>query len=204
MLQIALPFAFAFCCMAAETGVVRVEAKLETGSQAGRTIPVTLVYDAGAVGAAGESVIPAVPVGEQVTALQRCEAVFHDGLLQSIRIFLRLEGADSPVHNLVIGVAGPGTLSYVDQTGGTGGGSYRLETVPNSGNLSVIRPLPEPFELHRQQGAIVPDGAHPGLLIFAPEPLGANPLHLVHPSAAPGLLVVDPAPLRLTPLPPPR
>src|SRR5260370_560654 len=168
-----------FGCSAAEVATVQVDATLETGSQAGTKIPVTLAYDASAVAPKGDCVIPASPVGEQVTALQRAEAMFHDGVPTGIRMFLRLEGADSPIHNLVIGVGGPGTLGYVDQTGGIGTGTYRLRTVPNNGNLSVIRPLPAPLELHQH----LPPAPHPpppGLPIFGPDTAAPNPLNPVH------------------------
>ena len=201
MLRFALIGALALCCTAAEPGFLQVDATLETGSQAGHKIPLTLAYDSAAVAKDGESVVAARPLGAGLTPLQRAEAVFQNGVLKSVRIFLRLEGVESPIHNLVIGVAGPQMVTYVDQSGHIGAGSYRLSTVANSSELSVIRPLPEPLELHPHQIA-EPNSPNPGLVIFAPQAAGANPLNLVHPSAAPNLLIVDPAPLTLAPPPP--
>lgn len=197
-----LCFAAAALCYGQDMAAVQVLATLETGSQAGLKIPVTLAYDTTGVEARGESVVPLHSPAADLKVMQRAEAVFLDGALQSIRLSLRLQGASSPIHNLVLGAAGPETLGYVDQRGGIGTGSFRMVTLPNRGDLSLIRPLPEPglgSPLHLAQ----PNPATAPLVIFAPQLSGTNPLNLVHPSAAPGLLVVDPAPLTLTVPPPP-
>ena len=180
---------------------VQVVATLETGSQAGLTIPFALAYDPAAVEAQGESVVPVQPTGASLQSLRRAEAVFQDGVLKNIRLFLRLEDARSPIHNIVLGAAGPGTLGYVDQTGGVGTGSFRLVTLPTPRDVSVTHPITNP-QLSSPWHDAQPNPANAPLVIFAPQTSGANPLNLVHPSAAPGLLVVDPAPLTLT-LPPP-
>ena len=195
-------FAAALVCQGQELASVQVVATLETGSQAGLKIPVTLAYDTTVVAARGESLVPLHSLAADLKVMQRAEAVFLDGALQSIRLSVRLQDASSPIHNLVLGAAGPDTLGYVDQRGGIGTGSFRLVTLPNRGDLSLIRPLPEPglgSPLHAAQ----PNPATAPLVIFAPQLSGTNPLNLVHPSAAPGLLVVDPAPLTLTVPPPP-
>ena len=180
---------------------VQVVATLETGSQAGLTIPFALSYDPAAVEVQGESVVPVQPTGAGLQSLRRAEAVFQDGVLKNIRLFLRLEDARSPIHNIVLGAAGPGTLGYVDQTGGVGTGSFRLVTLPTPRDVSVTHPITNP-QLSSPWHDAQPNPANAPLVIFAPQTSGANPLNLVHPSAAPGLLVVDPAPLTLT-LPPP-
>ena len=180
---------------------VQVVATLETGSQAGLTIPFALAYDPAAVEAQGESVVPVQPTGAGLQSLRRAEAVFQDGVLKNIRLFLRLEDARSPIHNIVLGAAGPGNLGYVDQTGGVGTGSFRLVTLPTPRDGSVTHLITNP-QLSSPWHDAQPNPANAPLVIFAPQTSGANPLNLVHPSAAPGLLVVDPAPLTLT-LPPP-
>lgn len=194
-------FAVSLLCRGQEAAV-QVVATLETGSQAGLMIPVTLAYDPAAVEAQGESVVPVQPMGAGLQSLRRAEAVFQDGVLQNIRLFLRLEDARSPIHNIVLGAAGPGKLGYVDQTGGVGTGSFRLITLPTPRDVSVIHLMTNP-QLSSPWHDAQPNPANAPLVIFAPQTPGANPLHLIHPFAAPGLLVVDPAPLTLTVPPPP-
>jgi hypothetical protein len=204
MLRIGLLLACASCCNAVDMKVVQVEASLQTGSQSGKEIPVNVAYDADGVTPEGDCVIPATPAGEGLTSLQSAEAVFHDANLVAVRLFLRIEDAASPVHNLVIGLAGPTTLSYVDQNGGIGTGSYRVRTLPNSDALRVIRTLPQPLRLNPEaHPAVNPMGQPGGLVIMAPEIPGSNPLNIVRPPAAPGLVVTDPAPLSLGVRPPP-
>jgi hypothetical protein len=204
MFRIGLLLAFASCCFAEDMKVVQVEATLQTGSQSGKEIPVNLVYDADAVSPEGDCVVPAKPAGEGLTSLESAQLAFHDAMLTSVRLFLRMEQATSPIHNLVIGVAGPDTLSYVDQNGGIGGGTYRVRALPNSDALRVIRTLPQPLRLNPEAHPLVnPTGQPGGLVIMAPELPGSNPLNIVRPPAAPGLVVTDPAPLSLGVRPPP-
>jgi hypothetical protein len=189
-------------CQAAETALLQVEATLDSGTEAGKKIPVTLAYDPSQVAPKGDSTVDATLVGDRETSLQKCEAVFHDGLIQSVRLFLRMESPDSPVHNLVIGLAGANSMSYVDQNGGLGSGTFRVRPIPNSNNITIQRPIPQPLDLSPAIRRNTNPG-NPGLVILAPELPGANPLNIVHPPAAPGLVVVDPAPLTLHVPPPP-
>ena len=183
--------------------VVEVAASLKTGTQAGKEIPVDLVYDGDAVTAQGDCVVPAKPAGEGLVSIEAATVSFHDAMLTSVRLFLRMEEAASPIHNLVIGFAGSTSLSYVDQNGGVGTGTYRVRRLPDSEALRVIRTLPQPLRLNLDAHYSVNPMTQPGgLVIMAPELPGANPLNIIRPPAAPGLVVIDPAPLTLGVLPP--
>src|SRR5882724_7369048 len=99
MFRIGLLLASVLSCYAADLKVVQVDVSLQTGSQAGKEIPVTIAYDASQVTPKGDCVVPAKPVGEGVTSLEGAEAVFHDAVMTSVKLFLRMEDANSPVHN---------------------------------------------------------------------------------------------------------
>jgi hypothetical protein len=204
MFRIGLLLACASFCFAEDIKVVQVEASLQTGSQAGKQIPVDLAYDADAVTPEGDCVVPAKPADKGLTSLESAEAVFHDANLVAVRMFLRMEDAASPIHNLVVGVAGPTSLNYVDQNGGVGTGTYRVRRLPDSEALRIIRTLPEPLRLNPEAHPQLNLTGQPGgLVIMAPELPGSNPLNIIRPPAAPGLVVTDPAPLSLGVRPPP-
>ena len=205
MFRVGLLLACASFCFAEDIKVVHVEASLQTGTQAGKEIPVDLAYDADAVAPEGDCVVLAKPTGEGLTSLESAQAIFHDANLVAVRMFLRIENATSPVHNLVVGLADPASLSYVDQNGGIGTGTYRVRRLPDSEALRIIRTLPQPLRLNPEAHplAVNPTGQPGGLVIMAPELPGANPLNIIRPPAAPGLVVTDPAPLSLGVRPPP-
>ena len=154
----------------------RLNARLDTGSLAGTTFPVSFSYDSSQVSPSGDSYVQLTSfdftlLGVQFTRndiFQGGQAVFHDGVINNVTAsFQVILPPNSPVSNITFGFGGPGVIGYADLKNQFGDGSFTIVLAQAQIPDSVI-----PFLDLKCYGITDPNGG--------PLPPLNFPLHLDH------------------------